>query len=214
MKKILLLLFILNLNLLKAQTFTFDSFACYSNEIKALGKIRENSCFINSNNNSYFLFLYSEKGNLEANLYNIKKLKSHHFKVEEKKVNGQSKFNFIFQFTKKHESLKNSNFADYVFDAKEIASTEVVKKMELNVYKNAKKRRSEMNVQFEYKEMPLNLFLAYKVCCLHPFEFDENLFLNKNCLVTKASEIALSGNKVEHKLIDYKEVNLELTIPE
>jgi hypothetical protein len=214
MKKILLLLFILNLNLLKAQTFTFDSFACYSNKIVSLGTVRENSCFINSNNNSYFLFLYNEKGNLEANLYDIKNLKSHHFKVEEKKVNGQSKFNFIFQFTKKHESLKNPNFADYVFDVKEIESAEEVKKMELNVYKNAKKRSSEMNVQFEYKEMPLNLFFAYKVCCLHPFESHENLFFNKNCLITKGSEIALSGNKVEHKLIDYKEINLELTVAE
>jgi hypothetical protein len=214
MKKIILLLFILNFNLLKAQTFTFDSFACYSNNIVSIGTVRENSCFINSNNINYFLFLYNEKGNLEANLYDIKNLKSHHFKVEEKKVNGQSKFNFIFQFTKKHESLKNSNFANYVFDFKKIESADEVKQMELNVYKNAKKRRSEMNVQFEYKEMPLNLFFTYKVCCLHPFEFDENLLLNKNCLVTKGSEIAPSGNKVEHKLIDYKEISLELTIPE
>jgi hypothetical protein len=86
--------------------------------------------------------------------------------------------------------------------------------MELNVYKNAKKRSSEMNVQFEYKEMPLNLFFAYKVCCLHPFESHENLFFNKNCLITKGSEIAPSGNIVEHKLIDYKEINLELTVAE
>jgi hypothetical protein len=214
MKKILLLLFILNLHLLKAQTFTFDSFACYSNKIVSLGTVRENSCFINSNNNSYFLFLYNEKGNLEANLYDLKNLKSHHFKVEEKKVNGQSKFNFIFQFTKKQKSLMASNFANYVFDFKEIESKEEEKKMELIVYKNAKKRRSEMTFQFEYKDMPLNLFFAYKVCCLHPFEFNKNLYLNKNCLVTKRSVIAPSGNKVEHKLIDYKEINLELTVPE
>jgi hypothetical protein len=107
----------------------------------------------------------------------------------------------------------NLNFANYVFDINEIDSKAEVKKMKLNVYKNSKKRKSKMNVQFEYKEMPLNLFFAYKVCCLHPFEFDENLFLNKNCLVTKGSEIAPSGNKVEHKLIDYKEVNLGLIVP-
>jgi len=214
MKKILLLLFILNFNLLRAQTFTFDSFACYSNKIVSLGTVRENSCFINSNNNSYFLFLYNEKGNLEANLYDIKNLKSHHFKVEEKKVNGQSKFNFIFQNTKNQNSFLYSNFANYVFDIKEIDTNRQIKKMELNVYKNAKKRRSEMNVQFEYEEVPLNLFFAYKVCCLHPFEFNKNLNLDKNYLVTKGSEIAPSGNKVKHKLIDYKEVNIELTIPQ
>lgn len=212
MKKIILLLFLLNFNLSKAQTFTFDSFACYSNEV--LDKINEKSCFINSNDNSYYLSLYNLNGNLEANLFDMKNLKSHHFNVEEKKVNGQSKFNFIFQYTKKRETLQHAYFENYVFDIKAIDSNEQIKKMKLNVYKNAKKPRSEMNVQFEYKEIPLNLFLAYKVCCLHPFESNENLFLNKNCLVTKGSEIALSGKKVEHKLIDYKEISLELIIPE
>lgn len=212
MKKILLLLFILNFNLSKAQTFTFDSFACYSVETKCATS--ENSCFINSKNNKYCLYLYNLKGNLEGNIYDLKNLKSHHYKVEEKKINGQSKFNFIFQFTKKHETLQHPYYENYVFDVKEIDTNKHVKKMELNVFRNSKKRKSKMNVQLEYEEMPSDLFLAYKVCCLHPFEFDENLVLNKNCLVTKGSEIAPSGNKIEHKLIDYKEINLELTVPE
>ena len=201
----------MNFSLLEAQTFTFDSFACYSIETKCT--TYENSCFINSRNDKYFLLLFNVKGNLAATLYDSKNLKSHYYKVEEKKINGKSKFNFIFQYSNKHQTLQHPYFDNYMFDIKEIDSKEEVKKMELNVYRNSKKRKSKMNVEFEYIKMPMNLFFAYKVCCLHPFEFDENLFLNKNCLVTKGKEISVSGNNIKHKLIDYKEVDLELIVP-
>ena len=211
MKNTILLLFILFCHFNgSAQKYVFNTLVKYSTKMNNYYNERVN--YTNTDDNSYHLGLYKIENSFSAFLYDEKNLKKHEFKVIETK--SKNEFFFKFEYIKSttlNLEVKNK-FSDYLFTFNILSTTDSIKKVSLNGYKNSKKKKSVVQFELEIKKYPRNLFHAFRVSCMHPFEFIERLNIHENGLVINAKGTVLSGKKASFKLLELKQVDFELEV--
>ena len=210
MRKIFLALLFLSLNI-SAQDFEFDTMTLYATKFKQYDS--NILTYTNSKTDSYSLRIYKNENSYEARLYDYKNNKIHYFKVNELKSNDGISNNFIYENTIKFTETGEGIFSKYVYAFETIETDGDVKKVKLNVYKNYKRKKSIMHYELQLKANDLNLFHAFRVSCIHPFEFIQKFNCNQNYSVEKAKGVTLSGDMIQHRLVEYKKVNFILRIP-
>ncbi len=104
-------------------------------------------------------------------------------------------------------------FDKYEIESKVISSDSLNMELKVEVYKNAKRKKSIIEYLIKCKKNTSNLFPVFRMSCMHPFELYLNLNISKNVIVEKAEGKTLSGQKVESSLLYFKEVMLDIEIP-
>lgn len=196
-KNSVLLIFLFLTCVVNAQKYTFDTMVTYSRQSET--QFNMSSC-TNSKDNSYILQI----GN-RAVLYDFKNQKTHYFDIVS---DGNLKFSHSLNLNSEKYSYPN-----YVFEFEKIETTDSYEKVRLNVYKNKKKKKISVYYDLVLKPNEQNLFTAFRVSTLHPFELTEKLNLQGNYVVESAKGTTLSGKPVEINLTDYKKINFELQVP-
>lgn len=210
MRKLFLALLFLSLNIV-AQDFEFDTMTLYATKFKQYDT--NILTYTNSKIDTYSLRIYKNENSYEAKLYDYKKNKIHYFKVNELKLNDGILNNFIYVTSEKFRNAGEAVFSKCVYDFETIENNGDIKKVKLNVYKNYKRKKSILHYELLLKANDFNLFHAFRVSCIHPFEFIQKFNYNQNCSVETAKGITLSGDIIQHRLVEYKKVNFILRIP-
>lgn len=207
MKKIFSILVMLTAFAAFAQKFTFDIFAKYnSNEIESI-------LLTNTKNDNYYLRIFNNENKIEGYLTDIENLKIHTFEITQTNVNNEIIFNFNYLSSREFElDYLEKGYKNYVFDFHTIENKDGIKKVKFKVFRNAKKKRPIMEYELEIKEYDKNLFPAFRICGLHPLERINQLNYNDNGIVIKANGKFITGLENNVKLLEYKEVNLELEV--
>jgi hypothetical protein len=211
MRNLFLLFILFIFSPTNAQKYIFNTLTKYSisyNNIK-----NEGLSYSNSNDDTYFLRIRKYESSLTANLYDYKNLKHHIFTVKESKVNGEIVFNFEYENTSNIYYFNKNEYSKYVFAFETFELNDTIKRVNLKIYKNSKKKKPLMNYDLQLKNHEKNLFPVFRINCIHPYEFLENLNIFKNGVVINAQGNTLSGRLIEYKLEDLKEVNFEINIP-
>ena len=204
MKKLILLYLLFIFSSVKAQKYVFNT----------LTKYNEIIIYSNSYIDSYSIGINKYKSSITADLYDYKTLKIHRFLVKESKVKGEILFDFEYENTSNINNLNKNDYSKYVCDFDYFELNDSVKRVNLKVYRNSKKKKPIMDYELRIKKYHANLFPAFRISCLHPYEFLSKLNSFQNGLVTYAKENTLSGNQLEYKLEVLKKVNFELIIPD
>jgi dihydroxyacetone kinase-like predicted kinase len=212
MKYLLLAIFILfSFSSLNAQKYIFNTLTKYSSKFD-----KNNSQVIiysNSETDSNFLRLIKNQNSFVANLYDYKNLKVHRFNVIETKSKNEIFFKFNYENTTELYYFNKNDYEKYVFTFQTLELNDSIRKVKFNVYKNSKMKKSIMEYELEIKKSDENLFPAFRISCIHPYEFLERLNIFEKGVVINAKGNTLSGNKIEFKLEDLKETNFELDVP-
>ncbi len=203
---ILFLLFILSS---QAQKYEFDLLTKY-NSI-SVNFERESLVYSNSRNQNYFLYVERDSLTKHAKLYDIENKTLHNFSILESKQKNELFFEFKYLDSKAINQV--SSFNNYEFDVKTINSDSINKVIKIELFKNKKRKKPEMISVLKVKNSNNNLFPLFRFSCLHPFEFNRNLNIPENVIVESATETLFSGIKIEHKLLYFKEIKLEIQIP-
>ena len=157
---------------------------------------------VNKNQNSFI-----------ANLYDYKNLKVHRFTVIESKSKNEIFFKFNYENTTELYYFNKTDYKKYVFTFQTLKLNDSIRKVKFNVYKSSKKKKSLMEYELEIKNSAKNLFPAFRISCIHPYEFLERLNIFENGVVINAKGNTLSGNQIVFKLEELKATNFELDIP-
>lgn len=206
---LLLILFFSCLNS-NAQKYAFNTLVKYSTKMNDYYNERVN--YTNTDDNSYHLGLYKTENSFTAFLYDDKNLKKHEFKVIETKSKNEVFFKFEYiKSTILNLKVKNK-FSDYLFTFNTLSTTDSIKKVSLNGYKNSKKKKSVVQCELEIKNYPVNLFHSFRISCMHPFEFLDYLNYNENGVVINGTATTLSGKKASFKLLELKQLDFELEV--
>ena len=211
MNKIFLALIFFSSLCINAQVYEFDSMTIYSSKFEQ--NESKKMIYINSKNDSYYLQLFFYSDLNEAKLYDIKNRKIHYFGVNEVKTKDGISISFDYQRTSNLSSNGENSLTKYIYDFDTFEINNKSKKVNLIVYKNSKRKKIILNIELELNENDSNLFHAYRISCIHPYESVTKFNLNENYIVTSAKVNTLSKNKIEHKLLEYKQVNFAIQIP-
>lgn len=211
MIKLFLLSILFIFSTVNAQKYVFDTLTKYSSSYNKING--EAISYSNSNDDSYFMRIRKYESSITADLYDYKNLKLHTFLVKESKVKGEMLFNFEYENTSDIYYFNKNVYSKYVFDFEIFELNDSIKRVNLKVYKNLKKKKSLINYDLQIKKHDVNLFPVFRINCIHPYEFLEKLNIFKNGIVVKAKDNTLSGKLIEYKLEELKEVNFELNIP-
>lgn len=207
MKRSLLLLFFIVPFFLTAQSYTFDVLTKYKRVYK--GKEWESTVYSDSENQTYFLFLYKDHGKTTARLYDTKKRSIYNFNVLETLSNKEVFFDFKYVNATKLQ-LNESRFKNYRYEFKTVKTDSLKSQIEFRAY-DSNKKGTERTIHFVALKTPKSLFHIFQFSCLHPHEF-ENLIPNGNYLVEYAKETTRDNENIEYKLIELKEVNFKLDV--
>lgn len=174
---------------------------------------RQILCFTNSKNDTYCLKLFKLEDSYEGKIFDYNNKKVHYFKVENIKSDNINDDEFVLLYTSDLSGINENWYSKYLFEFKTIDENESYKKVTLNVYKNSKRKKSIMSYDFELIPNETNLFSAYRLSCIHPFEFVSKFNIYENYIVKKAVGNTLSGEKIENNLLQYKKVDFSISIP-
>ncbi len=210
MKKILLLIFF-NITIINAQMYEFNTLTKYLTTFQQ--DKTERIIYTNSDDDTYSLRVIKYACSFKAVLIDYQNLKIHNFEVIEINTTDEITWGFAYENTMKIEKYSKDNFSKHIFDFKTMESNDSIKKIRLSVYRNSKKRKLWMVLDLELKEHKLNLFPAFRINCIHPYEFATKLNIFENYIVLNAKGNSLYGSCIEHKLLEYKAVKFELTLP-
>jgi hypothetical protein len=211
MKKIFLLFLLFSFSYINAQKYVFNTLAKYSSNFDH--NKRESISYSNSNSDTYFLRLEKSVNSFGAKLFDYKNRKVHRFTVVESKIKNEIFFKFNYLDTYYLQHFNKNHYSKYVFDFQTVESNDSVKKVKLNVYKNSKKRKSLKDFDLVIKKNSSNLFPVFRINSIHPYEFVEKLNIFENGIVVSANEKTVSGEQIEFKLEELKQVSFELDIP-
>lgn len=185
MKKNLLLLFSFFSLLIAAQQDSFDYILSYESKRekpKEAKKYIENAQIaINTEDPSYFMYIYTDK---TTRLFDFKNLYVYHFK-------GKSTAEDLMSNLKMTGSVKTTTPHTAYYSAIKIAENEYL----LQVFDNAKLKKSTQNIAVKLKESPVDLLFVNADIIPH------NIYL-----VSKLKEILDPSKKyvIESSRVDYK----------
>lgn len=210
MKKILVLLIFFTISYCKAKTYEFDTLIQYTTSIDNKKATNSVAKYSNSKDDSYFLSLYRTVSDFEARLFDYKNEMIYTFDVIETKTNEG--ITFKFDYRRSDPFYFRDLHSNNVFTFETLESNDSIKKVKLNVYKNAKKKKLILYYDLEIKESKKNLFPSFRISSIHQYEFNRKLNL-ENCIVLKAVGTTVTGQKIENKLLEYKEASFTLDVP-
>lgn len=196
---------------LNAQKYSFNTLTKYSSKYDKIN--REQIVYSNSKNDSYFLGLIKNQYSFAANLYDYENLKIHRFTVIESKIKNEIFYKFKYEKTNELFYFKKKYYSKYVFAFQTLNLNDSIRKVKLNVYKNSKKKKSLIEYELEIKNYSDNLFPAFRISCVHPYEGLDKLNIFENGVVMKATGETFSGHEIKFKLEELKRINFELDIP-
>jgi|GEM_PF-2587907 len=210
--KNLLFLFILNISFLNAQTYNFNYLISYS--IESLPDCHSESVmYVNTKNDNYYIVLKKSQDILTAKLTDYQSKKIHYFTVKETKHKREVLFDFQYDYSTDSNYLNPSKVFknEYSFTKDSVSLDSDVGNLELQVYKNSKRKKLERKFSVEVKKSE-NLFSAFEYCCIHPHQFNQ-LEKPKSLLVIKATETTKKGQLINYELKILKKVNFQLVVP-
>lgn len=210
-KKTFLLFLLFGFSYVNAQKYVFNTLAKYSSNYGH--NKSESISYSNSNSDSYFLRLEKRENSFRANLFDYKNLKVHRFTVTESKVKNEIFFKFNYLDTYYLQHFNENHYSKYVFDFQTVESNDSIAKVKLNIYRNSKKKKSLKDYDLVIKKNSSNLFPVFRINSIHPYEFVEKLNIFENGVVVSASGKTVSGEQIEFKLEELKQVSFELDIP-
>lgn len=207
MKKIFyVLLFVSSLSI-KAQEYEFDTMTIYSSKFG----LNQNSVsnYFSSKNKTYSFTIFSYDGILQGRLYDYKRCKVHYYNVEEVRSNNDTITKFTYQ---ESSYLKTGQefYTSYVYDFETTEENDDYKQVKLNVFKNSKRKKPVIHFDLKLKKIDVNLFQAFRVSCIHRFEFVPQFDINGNYIVESAKGVTHEGQIIEHRLLEYRKINLIL----
>ncbi|SKC06256.1 hypothetical protein SAMN05660477_02731 [Soonwooa buanensis] len=207
MKKALqILFFLVSLFSFSQKTYNFDKelvYLLYKGDEKK--NLFEESVFINSEDNSYFMKIFGSEGQKFALLYDITYNVRHDFDLIKNKEKGEIYFDFKFDRSinlNLKQKAKNPNFEFSSF----------ANKRQLIIYKNDKRKSLREIITYSTKPTDKNLFFAFRAIALHPFELNQDFDSNENILVENA-KIVKEKQTLNYELKFTKDVDLTLEIP-
>lgn len=210
MKKTIIVCFLFLSLSIKAQDYEFETMTLYSTVFMQTDSKRLN--YTSTKNDTYYLQIFKSEEFYEAKLYDHKSQKIHYFKINELKSDNIFFNEFTYEKTTSLFIVSQGMFSKYIFDFEPIQTDGNLKKVKLKVYKNAKKKKSIMSYDLVLKSNKSNLFSAFRISCIHPFEFINRLNINENYIVESAKGNVISGKSIEHKLLDISEFKLILRV--
>lgn len=190
------------------QVYEFDTQTSYLKSVYNSNgnKKWQTLVYTNSKDDSYFLMFYNYYK--EARIWDIKNSRTFRYKVT---TNQNDSLNYTFIAEEKFNSTVKKKFSNYIYEFDTINTSN--KKVKLNIYTNKKKKKPVVVVEFSYRDYESNVFPAFRINCLHPFEFVEKMNFSKNIVVTKATGTTMSGGTFTSELTDIMKINLKLIIP-
>ena len=205
MKYLLYTLFFVS-TFINAQEYQFDYVFKYN--IMAKGESHDDIRYINSNDDSFFLFVRKDsENNLYAKLYDSKNFKIHTFKVivDGDKLNFEHEKSDAFYFDKNRFKKY-----DYRITKKE-SKSEGLDAFQVDIYKNKKSKKCITSINFESKKDANNFFPAFRKY-LHPFEFEQSFFIPENYIIVKADWVNIGGVRVNYFLKQMEKASFTLKI--
>nr|WP_298659864.1 hypothetical protein [uncultured Flavobacterium sp.] len=210
MKIFLYLIPLLLMNLtVQAQKYEFDLLTKYNSKIH--NNVRESLVYSNSKNMNYFIYVNNDSLNKQAKLYDLKKMTSHNFRLIESKTENNLFFEFVY-INSETINVENS-YPSSELEVKIINNDSINNEIQVDVFKNNKRKKAEMSFVLKGKKNDTNLFPLFRFSCLHPFEFNQNLNLSEKIIVESAKGITLSGESIEYNLVYFEVVKFEILIP-
>lgn len=204
MTKILCCNFIFIIILLSAQTYDFNKEVIYIFENG--NRKSESIIYVNTKNDTYYLKIFRNEEKSFARLYDFKKNRIHHYDLIE--IKGRNdKFDLKYIDSERYYDHLGMNYNSYGYEFLENSGKNL-----LNIYQTKKKKKIYKNFEFETEENEENLFPAFRISCLHPFEYNNQLTFNKN-VVVKKSKITYKENTCDCNLKKIENINFTLNIP-
>lgn len=195
-----------------AQKYSFNTMTVYSQLLQKNSRVTVS--YFNSNTNAYFLKIFKNKGNLEALLYDFHNNKIHEFSVIQTGETDNYFFDFKYVTTIKTTVFDKNSYLNSSYDFETISVNDSIKKVNLKMYKNAKKKKILVNYELEIKTYPRNVFPAFRISCMHPYEFAQKMNPFEKGVVIAAKGFNASGLKIRSELQTIEEVNFELIVQE
>ncbi len=198
--KVIFFGFIFSLTLSYAQTYEFNKEVIYSIEYN--GKNAESVVYINTNNDNYYLKTKRTSDRLFGTIYDYEKNKIHDYELIGLE-NGKYDMKYI-------ESKNFYNWLNYKHYGYEFSENDAQKVW--NIYNNKKMKNLYKKFEFQTEESQDNLFSAFRISCLHPFEFNKNLSFQNNVIV-KNSKIIYNDTVYTCNLKNVQDIDVSLKIP-
>lgn len=211
MKKLLMLYVLLTTVTLQSQNYTFNLVTKYNVITEQFNT--EVMTYTNTDNDSYYLRIRKSDNELSAALYDFENVKRHDFNIKSNIVNGEIMFDFEFLKTSNIMNFHKKNYSKYVYDFTTVSKNDSLEQISLKIYPNAKKKKPLDTFKFEVQELSENLFPAFRINCLHPYEFLTALNRFKNGIVVRGSGINPKGNPIHYELKEWKLVQFYLLVP-
>lgn len=211
MKFIIILTIFFSLSNTIAQDYHFNIMTTYSTTYKDFHSIKLS--YSNTEDNGFSLSIIEENKKFNARLLDFNTKKIHYFKINEVITDDGIVNNFIYEKTEELYNPSDKMYCKYVFDFKLFSVEDDIKKGQLYIYRNSKKKKAVNIFDIELRSFNSNLFHAFRTSCLHPFELLNNIGISENGIVLNAKSHNKRGDGVEHNLVSHKEINLILQIP-
>lgn len=210
MKKIYAFTFLLLFAIGNSQTYSFDFLTKYIAVGKNEKVQNEVVNYFNTDNFNYYLRLLRGSENFYAYLTDEEQNKVHEFEVTEIK-NGKGII-FSFKYIKTnslHKHPISQNHYRYEWSNKSNTGAT------LKIFKTRKAKKPSEEYQFSFKKANKNLFPVFRIAIMHPFENEKNINIDENLIVEKAKYTCnYPPCSCDFRLAEYKNVSLELTVPQ
>ncbi|OAB31454.1 hypothetical protein FBFR_01085 [Flavobacterium fryxellicola] len=167
--------------------------------------------YTNSNIKSYSMRISVYGDYIEAKIFDYKSRKTHYFKINDIKSKNEITLNFTYQNSYNLDT-REGFYPKYVYDFETVEENTDFKKVKLNAYKNSKSKKSIFYFDLKLKPNDSNLFHAFRLSCIHGFEFIEKFDINENYIVESAKSVTHDGQIIEHTLLECKKIDLTLKV--
>ena len=119
-----------------------------------------------------------------------------------------------FQYRKSTTFIDDlPNGYKYGFYSENVSDADSIRTVNLHVYRNRKSKKPAYIMPMELKKFPINLFHVFRKCCMHPYEYKNNLNYGDDYIVAKYTSEMRDGSKIYYNLVEVREVSLELGVP-
>jgi len=199
--------FLLSFSTVLSQKLHFDVLAKYSIQYKD-DPFEISTYAISSNNNYFMRVLNNHDGHQTAEIYDIKGLIKHYYKI----VDSKSESGEIiteFKYTGSRSVLRSQKEITH-FDFQSISTKDDMETVIMTLYNNKAKTKVENTMELKIIKSEVNFFPLFRFICLHGYSLESELNYPKAGLVT--SGIAKKGYG-RYTLKAFEEADLEVMLP-
>lgn len=210
MKKKCILFFITVSILGFGQTYDFDFLTKYTTSNSKNTFSNDLVNYFNSDDFSYNLRITKHDKELNAILSDHKSKIGHFFKITTFKFQDEIQFKFTYDYSFQIDPKRYNN--DYHFEFAEQPNN-LGKEVVLKMYRNQKSKKPILTQTLTLVKANKNLFPIYRLSAVLHFWNYEELLYDGNFMISKSVEKLGSRFTCEINLKEYKNVNLQITLP-